>query len=85
MTHPQFCYSHDLANNCTIIKWGEACYYKTDYPEGVYTDEIIDEINANGEITSKMREAMECCAIAASFNPNLDWEKHYEMCMKGGE
>ena len=82
MEHPNFCYSHDLENNCTIIKWGESGYYKTDYPEGKYTDDIIDEINDLAGITPKMKDAMVCCSIAAQSNPNLDWDVHYEMIME---
>ena len=82
MTHPNFCYSRDYMNNCTIIKWGEAGYYKTNYPEGKYTDEIIDEMNANGDITPQQRDAMECCSIAACNKPNFNWEEHYEMIME---
>lgn len=81
MNHPKTCYSHDLNNNCTIIKWGEGGYYRTDYPEGKYTDEIINEINANAGITPQMRHAMEICSMVAQSNPNLDWEKHYQKCL----
>ena len=79
MTHPNFVYSHDLSNNCTIIKWGESGYYPTNYPQGEYNDEIIDEINTKRGITKAERKAMELCSMAAQNNPNLDWEKHYEM------
>ena len=82
MEHPMFCYSKDLSNNCIIIKWGESGYYKTDYPEGKYTNEIIDEMNATGDITPRERMAMECCSIAAQGKPDFDWEKHYKMCME---
>ena len=82
MEHPEYCYSHDMENNCTIIKWGESGYYKTDYPEGQYTTEIIDEINARADITPMMRVAMECCSMVAQSDPDLDWEKHYAMCMR---
>ncbi len=82
MEHPLFCYSKDLNNNCIILKWGEGGYYKTDYPKGKYTTEIIDEMNATGGITPQERSAMECCSIAAQDNPNLDWEAHYKMCME---
>ena len=85
MNHPEACYSRDHENNCTIIKWGEGGYYRTDYPKGKYTDEIIDEINANGGITPIQRRAMECCSIVAQNNPELDWERHYEMCLLKGE
>ena len=86
MTHPESCYSRDYMNNCIIIAWGESGYYKTDYPEGKYTDEIINELNELGGITPQQRNAMECCAIAATNNPNLNWDKHYEkvLNMKGG-
>lgn len=80
-THPETCYSNDLNNNCIIIKWGEAGYYKTDYPKGVYTDDVINDMNANGDVTPEMRKAMVICSIAASNNPNLDWDAHYEMIM----
>ncbi|MBO5609119.1 MAG: hypothetical protein J5929_01925 [Eubacterium sp.] len=82
--HPDACYSRDMNNNCTIIKWGESGYYKTDYPEGKYTDDIVDEINLVGNITPEMRRAMECCSIASQSNPNLNWEKHYKMCLQMG-
>ena len=82
MKHPETCYSHDMKNNCTIIKWGEGGYYRTNFPEGEYDDDVIDEINKRGGITPQMRLAMESCSIAAQNNPNLDWEKHYQMCMK---
>lgn len=82
MKHPEYCYSNDLNNNCTIVKWGEAGYYKTDYPEGGYTDEIIDGINSQGGVTPEERKAMEFCSIAAQYNPDLDWDEHYEMCMQ---
>ncbi len=80
-THPETCYSHDSKNNCTIIKWGESGYYRTDYPEGQYPTEIIDEINSIAGITPQMRHAMECCSIAAQNNPGLNWEQHYKMCL----
>jgi len=81
MSHPETCLSHDLENNCIILKWGESGYYKTDYPEGKYDDDIINELNEIRGITPQMRDAMECCSIASQNNPNLDWEKHYEMCL----
>jgi len=82
MTHPNFCYSKDLNNNCIIIKWGESGYYKTDYPKGKYTDELIDEINESGGISKAERNAMECCAMASQNNPNLNWDEHYKMIME---
>lgn len=85
MNHPETCYSHDMENNCIILKWGEPGYYKTDYPKGKYTDEKINGLNEQGGITPQMRNAMECCSIAAQNNPNLDWDSHYEMCMRKGE
>ena len=81
MKHPNFCYSHDMNNNCTIIKWGEPGYYKTDYPEGGYTDEVIDEMNLKGGITPEQRKAMELCSIA-SQQKHLNWESHYALCMR---
>ena len=81
MKHPETCYSHDLSNNCTIIKWGEGGYYRTDYPKGKYDNETINELNARMGITPQMRNAMECCSIVAQDNPDLNWEKHYQMCM----
>ena len=81
MKHPEMCYSRDLNNNCIIIKWGEPGYYKTDYPEGGYTDELINDMNLNGDITPAERDAMEICSMVAQDNPNLNWEEHYEMCM----
>ena len=82
MNHPETCFSHDLYNNCTIIKWGEGGYYKTNYPEGEYNDDIVNELNSRRGITPQMREAMECCSIVAQNKPDLDWEKHYQMCLK---
>ena len=86
MNHPDTIYSRDLNNNCIILKWGESGYYRTDYPEGKYTDEIIDEINSRMfdgdiEMAHKVRNAMECCSIAAQNNSNIDWESHYKMCL----
>lgn len=81
MKHPTVCYSRDMNNNCIILKWGESGYYKTDYPEGNYTDDIIDELNANSGITPQMRNAMECCAMASQGKESFNWEEHYEMCM----
>lgn len=83
MKHPETCYSNDIENNCIIIKWGESGYYKTDCPKGGYTDTVINAMNRNGGITPKERRAMELCSIASQNNPNLDWEAHYEMIMKG--
>ena len=77
--YPKYCYSHDLYNNCTIIKWGESGYYKTDFPQGKYDDSIVNELNEDGGITPKMRRAMEICSMAAQNNPKLDWKKHYDM------
>ena len=82
MKHPETCLSHDINNNCTIIKWGESGYYPTNYPEGEYDDDIINELNTRRGITPQMRNAMECCSIAAQNNPDLDWEKHYQMCLE---
>lgn len=82
MNHPETCYSHDLSNNCTIIKWGEGGYYRTDYPEGKYNDEVVDKINARADVTPQMRRAMEICSVCAQSNPDLDWDKHYEMIMR---
>lgn len=79
--YPEAVYSHDMENNCTIIKWGEGGYYRTDFPKGGYTDEVIDELNAKGGITPQMRRAMEICSMAAQNNPDLDWEKHFDMLM----
>lgn len=79
--YPMYCYSHDMNNNCTIIKWGESGYYKTDFPSGKYDDSIIDELNENGGITPQMRRAMEICSMCAQNNPKLDWKKHYDMIM----
>ena len=83
MNHPEMCYSNDYANNCTIVKWGDGGYYRTDYPTGRYTTDVIDELNAIMGITPEEKRAMVCCSMVAQNNPNLDWEKHYEMCMKG--
>ena len=80
-TYPNYCYSHDLYNNCTIIKWGESGYYKTDFPSGKYDDSVIDELNANGNITPQMRRAMEICSMVSQNKPSLDWEKHFDMIM----
>lgn len=82
MEHPNYCYSNDLENNCIIIKWGEPGYYKTDYPKGKYTDDIIDELNERGDITPKMKDAMVCCSMAAQSNPDLNWDEHYKMIME---
>ncbi len=82
MEHPETCYSRDINNNCIIIKWGESGYYKTDYPEGGYTDEVIDELNARSGITPQMRNAMECCSIASQGKEKFDWNRHYELCME---
>ena len=79
--HPDFCYSNDINNNCTIIKWGESGYYRTDYPEGKYTDDIIDELNKKMGITPEQRYAMECCSIVAQDRPDLNWVEHYKMCL----
>ena len=88
MTHPDFVYSHDLENNCTIIQWGESGYYETDFPKGKYPDDVVDYMNEARGITQAERKAMELCSMAAQNNPNLDWEKHYEKIMgtlnKGG-
>ena len=92
MTHPESCWSllassigKDKKGDAIIIKWGEKGYYETDYPKGQYTDEIIDEINARGDITKAQRFAMEMCSIAAQNNPNLNWEEHYAMCLETHE
>ena len=82
MKHPNYCYSHDFQNNCTIIKWGESGYYRTDYPKGKYNDDIINELNSEIEVTPQMRRAMEICSMASQNNPNLDWENHYDMIMR---
>lgn len=82
MKHPEMIYSHDINNNCTIIKWGESGYYETDYPKGKYTDDVIDNLNLQAEITPKERKAMEICSMAAQNNPNLNWEKHYNMVLE---
>lgn len=82
MKHPEMIYSHDINNNCTIIKWGESGYYETDYPKGKYTDDVIDDLNSQVEITSMERKAMEICSMAAQNNPNLNWEKHYSMVLE---
>ena len=82
MTHPDYCFSNDHMNNCTIIKWGESGYYMTDYPKGKYTNEIIDEMNSDRGVTPQQKEAMVCCSIAAQSNPNLDWEDHYSMILE---
>lgn len=84
MNHPEMCYSQ-LYNNCIIIKWGESGYYKTDYPEGKYTDEVINEMNARAGITPAQRRAMECCSMVAQSNPNLNWEEHYQMIVNKEE
>ena len=81
MKHPDFVFSHDLSNNCTIIQWGENGYYTTDYPEGKYPDDVIDYMNESRDITKAERKAMEICSMAAQNNPGLDWDKHYEMIM----
>ena len=81
-TFPETVYSHDINNNCIIIKWGEAGYYETDYPKGAYTDEVIDELNENDGIVKAQRFAMEACAIAAQNNEGLDWKSHYQKCLK---
>lgn len=75
--HPETCFSHDQYNNCTIIKWGEGGYFKTDYPEGEYTDEVVDELNSKYGVTPNMRSAMELCSEVAQTNPSLDWEELY--------
>ena len=81
MKHHDFVYSRDLENNCTIIQWGESGYYETDFPKGKYPDDVVDYMNEARGITQAERKAMELCSMAAQNNPNLDWEKHYEMVM----
>lgn len=80
--YPECCYSHDIYNNCTIIKWGESGYYRTDFPSGQYDDSIVNELNKNSGVTPQMRRAMEICSMASQNNPNLDWENHYDMIMR---
>ncbi len=86
-THPECLYSHDSSNNCTIVKWGEPGYLETDYPEGKYDDDAIDELNAkrwfDGNIlrAKRVRNALERCSIAAQNNPDLNWDEHYELCI----
>ena len=82
MKHPEMCLSRDSNNNCILIKWGVSGYYGTNYPNGEYDDDIINGLNARRGITPQMREAMEYCSIAAQNKPDLDWEKHYQMCME---
>lgn len=82
MKHPEMIYSHDINNNCTIIKWGESGYYETDYPKGGYTDEIINELNDQRGFTPNERKAMEICSMAAQNNPDLNWENHYDMVLE---
>ena len=82
MKHPEMIYSHDINNNCTIIKWGESGYYETDYPKGGYTDDIINELNAQRGFTPNERKAMEICAMATQDNPYLIWENHYNMVLE---
>ena len=77
MEHPEYCWSHDLSNNCTVIKWGESGYYKTDYPKGKYNDEVIDELNEKSGITKAERRAMEQCSLVAQYNPNLNWDEFF--------
>lgn len=81
-TFPETVYSHDHNNNCIIVRWGESGHYKTDYPEGGYTDEVVDELNADRGIIPEQRKAMEFCAMAAQSNPSLDWEKTYKLILK---
>ena len=87
--HPECCYSHDLENNCTIIKWGESGYYMTDFPKGGYTDDVINDMNSKTDITPTERKAMEICSMAAQDKPNLNWDEHYntvlDMLKKKGE
>lgn len=82
MKHPELVYSRDINNNCTIIKWGESGYYKTDYPEGGYTDSVINELNEKQGVTPNERKAMEICSMASQNNPNLNWEEHYNMVLE---
>ncbi len=57
---PEMCWGLDrINNNCIIIKRGESGYYKTNYPEGKYTDEIIDELNIQMGVSKAQRMAME--------------------------
>ena len=83
--YPECCYSHDLNDNCTIIKWGESGYYKTDLPSGKYNDDVVNELNLNVGVTPKMRRAMEICSMVSQSNPKLDWKKHYDMIMSKEE
>ena len=80
--YPEMLYSHDMENNCIILKWGESGYYLTDYPKGGYTDKVVDELNARAGITPFERMAMEMCSIASQENPNLDWKKHFDECLR---
>ena len=82
MNYPEYCYSKTYDNNAIIIKWGQKGYYKTDFPKGKYTEDIINKINSQRGITSSERKAMELCSIAAQNNPNLNWEEHYEKVKK---
>ena len=82
MEHPEFCYNNDFRNNCTIIKWGEGGYYKTDYPEGHYDKSMIKELNARMGVTPEQANAMVICSMVAQENPNLDWDAHYSMIME---
>lgn len=82
MKHPEFCYNNDFRNNCTIVKWGESGYYKTDYPEGKYDRQIIKHLNATLGVSEDEANAMVICSMVAQENPDLDWEEHYRMIME---
>ena len=79
MKHPELCYVHIATDNSVgIVKWGERGYYKTDFPVGKYTSEIVSEMNEGSGFTDKEIKAMQICSMVNTL-PETDeaWQKHY--------
>ena len=78
--HPDTCWVWLVGNDIGVVKWGESGYYRTDYPSGKYTEELVAELNDKSGYTRTEIEAMQMCSMAYIPQTEEAWNKHFQTC-----
>ena len=80
--HPDICYVFlESSHSVGIIKWGEAGYYKTDWPHN-YTSNLVEELNKKAGISPEQAAAMKLCSMNKKLSPAAWYEKYIEILEK---
>ncbi len=85
--HPELCYGllpkfknrEDgiTYGDCIVIFWGETGYHPTNYPEGKYTQEMIDGFNEKLGVSKDVAMAMKDCSMINKLDTLEKWEKQF--------